>query len=225
MWKVFAVPALVVVCMFAGLVGAWFMVQINEAETVEADSRRADKGIRIAMLNLEDAARRSPLFQQLRGKWEAAQQELQAQREEIQIAYRRAQRELQRARLEGGSEDAIMALEVEMQAQEQTLKAINEHHETYLQALLTKYQTDVLREVISQVETYVRLEGYDIVLQDYTVESGGDGFFGGAYAQTMINKPVLHAPGVRRNTNAYVTDITDAVVQRMGGMAETPSTD
>jgi Skp family chaperone for outer membrane proteins len=218
--KLIWIPMIALMCCLAGVAGAWATrAWTQPTMPVEAQSDRASEGIRIALLNLEEAARRSPKFAEHQRSWDRARAELQQQRDEKRAALQRTQRELQRARLEGASEDSLTFLEVELKATQETLKLMAERQEMYLAALLTKYQSEVLREVMAMVETYTQRQGYDIVLQDYTVETGGEGFFaGGGYAQTMINKPVLYAPGIRRNRNAYVTDITDAIVQQMGGM-------
>ena len=92
--------------------------------------------------------------------------------------------------------------------------AAREEQAGYLQALLNQYQKDVLQKVIEELEKFVKLEGYDIVLQDYTLEAAEAGFFkDNVYAQTLMSKPVLHVPG--GVNNSYVTDITQTIIDRI----------
>jgi hypothetical protein len=66
------------------------------------------------------------------------------------------------------------------------------------------------------METVAKNHGYDIVLQDYTLDETSAGqFFDGSFAQTLLNKPVLYVPDLENNKNLYVTDITAEVIKKL----------
>jgi hypothetical protein len=75
----------------------------------------------------------------------------------------------------------------------------------------------VLKKVKGVVEDVATVNKFHIVFQDYDEpsSSGSSDFFGGTYAQTLLNKPVFFAPGVDRNNNVYVQDITETVIAKL----------
>ena len=214
--KPFLIAALVLVACAAGFAGSMIHEATNVAEDVHAAPPRATQPIRIALVNLEEASKQSKKFKTLKNDWDNAQGELKKQADKYEQTYREEAGEVQRLRLAGGDEDEIMTKRVELQALEQTMKAADEEGKKYLSALLQQYQKDVLVVVMAAIEEYCKLEGYDIVLQDYSVEGDDADFFsGGAYAQSIMSKPVLAAPGMKANTNSYVIDITQAIINKV----------
>jgi hypothetical protein len=178
---------------------------------VYAQPVRAKEGIRIALFNLEKAARNSAEFKERKVLWDEAQKALKEQNERMERDYKAKVAEIQRANL-ANPDDNLLSLRVEAQAIEQALKAAKEEQQDYLGALLAQYQKEVLIVVMEKLEKYVKLQGYDIVLQDYEDASAEADFFSGAaYAQSLMSKPVLYAPGLDLKNNPYVTDITDAI--------------
>lgn len=213
----FTVVAIVVFALAAGFVGSVMHDAFKEdAEAVNAAKPRAKEGgIRVALLNLEEASRQSKTFKALKIDWENAQNELKASNQRMKEAYDKKRAEVNQVRL-SGDDEKLLDLRVELQSIEEAVKAAQEEQKNYLGALLNQYQTDVLREVIKAVEDYAAIEGYDIVIQDYTVNGDDADFFsGGAYAQTMMGKSVIAAPGMVANKNAYVTDITQAIIDKL----------
>ncbi|MCB9932143.1 MAG: OmpH family outer membrane protein [Planctomycetes bacterium] len=205
--------ALVLLACAAGFAGGLIRDSLKETEpvdTVSAAPPRAKSGaIRIAVINLEEASRQSRRFNELKGLWDAAQNELKAQDEKMEDEYNRKLAELRRARDEGERTD----LRVELQSIQEARKASKDEQQKYLASLLAQYQKDVLKMVMGELEGFVKREGYDIVLQDYEVDTANSDFFsGGAYAQTLMSKPVLYAPGIKDKKNEYVVDITQAII-------------
>lgn len=196
--------------------------------TVQAAPDPAPKAkpqvMRVALANLEAISRNSPKFKALKREWDVAQAEMKQQYNEWQEDYDSTYQQLQRAKLKNDQE-LVMELRVHLQATDQTMKACEEEGKKYLSALLSQFQTEVLREVMLNLERYVRQKGFDIVLQDYTLELTDEDFFGaGEYAQTMMSKPVLSAPGALDGKNLFVTDITQELITAMqkGGVPEDP---
>lgn len=211
--KRFAFAALILLACAAGFAGSLIhdsLKTTEPAETVHAAPERAKAGaVRIAVINLEQASRESRKFKELKILWEAAQEELKKQNQKMEQDYNAKLAELRRA----GTEDEKMALRVELKSFQEAQKVSQEEQQKYLGALLAQYQTDVLRHVMEEMDKFVRKEGYDIVLQDYDVEAADADFFsGGAYAQSLMSKPVLLTPGTKDKKNAYVVDITQEII-------------
>ncbi|MBZ0137397.1 MAG: hypothetical protein K8I27_13605 [Planctomycetes bacterium] len=213
-FKLLGIAALVLVAVTAGYAGS--LLNTIEPAPVEAAKPRATTAVRIAVINLEEASRQSKWFGALKIDWENAQDDIKRQNEKMKADYSTMRDEYQRARLRGDDPDDLLSKVAEIKAMEEAQKAAMEVQKGYLQALLNQYQKDVLKKVMDELVKFVQLEGYDIVLQDYTLETEEVGFFtGGVYSQTLMSKPVLHAPGLKANTNAYVTDITQAIIDRI----------
>lgn len=211
--KRFAFAALILLACAAGFAGSLIHDSLKTAEPTEAvhaAPERAKAGaVRIAVINLEQASRESRKFKELKILWEAAQEELKKQNQKMEQDYNAKLAELRRA----GTEDEKMALRVELKSFQEAQKVSQEEQQKYLGALLAQYQTDVLRHVMEEMDKFVRKEGYDIVLQDYDVEAADADFFsGGAYAQSLMSKPVLLTPGTKDKKNAYVVDITQEII-------------
>jgi hypothetical protein len=208
--KRFYVIALVLVACGAGCVGGEIRDALTPARAY-AQPVRAEAGIRIALFNLEKAARRSNLFKARKLEWDDAQAALKEQNDKMERDYKAKIAEIKRANM-ANPDDNLLILRVEAQAIEQALKAAKEEQQQYLGALLAQYQKEVLIDVMEKLDKYVRLQGYDIVLQDYEdADADADFFSGAAYAQSLMSKPVLLAPGIDLKKNPYVTDITDAI--------------
>lgn len=213
--KALGVTALLVAALAAGFAGSLIQSRAAEPEPVEAQANN-DRGVRIALVNLEECARNSAKFADLKDEWEESQKYATKTVEEIENSAREKADELRNARRQDSSQDSILALEVELKTLQEKLEVAKEQHKDYLGTLLNQYQRDVLEEVVNAVERHVKLKGYDIVLQDYTVESSDAAFFeGSAYAQAVLSTPVVYAPGIEDNSNAYVTDITKAVEREL----------
>ncbi|MBK8207718.1 MAG: hypothetical protein IPK87_13160 [Planctomycetes bacterium] len=211
--KVIVFAVLLASAVGAGFGGA-FLFQQSQPQPVSAQVARADGGIRIALINLEEASRQSKKFRELKSNWDEVQRELEVERTKAETAYRNKAMEVQRARLENRGQEEITPLQVEQQTLKEVLDIMKKQQEVYLSSLLAQYQKAVLVEVMVVIENFAKLQKYDVVVQDYTVDAGDSDFFaGGAYAQTLINKPVLFAPGTVNNNNPYVTDITKAIIQ------------
>lgn len=210
--KLLCFAALLSLAAGAGYLGSLF--NNPGTEVVQAAPDRQPKSIRIATINLEEASRQSKWFKALKNDWERAQEDIKQQSEKMKADYQAKVEEYQRARLRGDDPSLLISISVEIKALEEAQKAAREEQTAYLQALLNQYQKDVLLKVMDELERYVKLEGYDMVLQDYTLESEEAGFFqDNVYSQTLMSKPVLHVPGA--TANPYVTDITQPIIDRI----------
>lgn len=202
--------------LIAGAVGSYLMDQVKPEE-VEAQARpRADEAIRVAIVDLEQVCRQSRLFKERKIDWDHAQSEVASQNKKLEDDYRAAMERLMRAKLRGDGPDVTMPLQVEATALEEAHKAGIEEAKVYLRALLNEYQKEVLQYVMKELELFVNLSGFDVVLQDYSLEAEEAGFFeGGIYAQTLLSKSVLYYPEGANKPNHYITDITEVMIQRL----------
>lgn len=187
---------------------------------------QAKPGVKIALLNLEAVSRGSPRFRELKQKWDEIQRELAQERQRSEQAYASKTREVQVARREKRSEEELVPLEIEMQTLRDAVSELRKQQAQYIELLLAQYQADVLASVMMVVKEYADYHEYDLVLQDYTPDEPGDGFFGGAaFAHTVINKPVLYAPDGNRSGTKHVTDISADLQSWVAGNRPPPKKD
>jgi len=193
-------------------------VHFTQPEVVQAQKpERA--GTQIALVNLELLSRRSPLFAKDRDKWVKAKAQLDEHRKSLEDKYEELKAKVRRS---ADSEDLLM-LKVELQSYEESIKACRQQHQDYLAALLDQYQREVLADVMTNVKRYADQQGFDLVLQTYSLGSADPEFFsGGSYAQDLMSQAALYAPGAADGQNAHVVDITDTMIgfMRDGGVPE-----
>jgi Skp family chaperone for outer membrane proteins len=206
------VTAMLAAAMVAGMAGTMLLGALQQ-DTVQAQNG-APPQLKVAIVNIEMAARASRVFKEKEEHWKNAQEDLKRQREKIEADAR----EVRRNAREAETPERIQELEGMMKALEARMKDAQEKHEAYLSNLMAQYQDEVLQKVKGVVEELATLEGYHIVFQDYSVSATGDeGFFSGSYAQTLLNKPVFFVPGkqLEAKKNAYVADITSLVIDKV----------
>ncbi len=208
-WKIVALACVAVLAGYGGSLLSGLM----QPQVVSAQNERATRGIRIAVVNIEKAAKASAEFDRKQTQWKRAMEDLELERKNIEEEANSATAELRKARLDG-DQDKVLDIQARLETLEAKFKMSVEQHEEYLTGLMAKYQDDVLRKVEAEVAKVARLKGVDIVLQDYEVDSAPQGgfFSDGTYAQTLLNKPVFLVPGRIDNSNNYVTDITEQVI-------------
>src|SRR5688572_24713288 len=102
--KRFYLVALVLLACGAGFFGGEIRETLSP-EPVYAQPPRATAGIRIALFNLEKAARSSKLFSTRKGDWDKAQEALRLQNEKMQRDYKLKEEEAKRARLANPDDD------------------------------------------------------------------------------------------------------------------------
>lgn len=210
------VALILAVAMVAGVAGGVVSNLFSNVSVVEA--QRAQDGIRIAVLKLETAARESQMFKDKKENWETIQGQFVAENKRDQSALRQMQQEFnEEARREKVDQDDLAALQLEIKTMKEAIKVKREQQQQYLALLLESYQKEVLQVVIAEVKKYAKKEGYDVVLQDYELESSDDsGFLSrDEYLQTLMSKPVLYAPNLKNYKNKYVSDITESIIKRV----------
>jgi Skp family chaperone for outer membrane proteins len=188
-----------------------------QPQPVNAQKARAKEGVRIAVCDIERASKASTIFAQKKTAWDNAQKELERQRNQIEIEFSQKSRELQRKSVDPNAKQEELANEAAyLEVLKKKMEDSQREHEVYLTRMLTTYQNDVLKKVRGEMETVAKNHGYDIVLQDYTLDETSAGqFFDGSFAQTLLNKPVLYVPDLENNKNLYVTDITAEVIKKL----------
>ena len=214
--KRFGILALVAAACVAGFAGSLLNEHLKP-EAVEAQGfQRSPDGIRIALVNVQEAARKSKKFQVRKVDWERAQTELKAQNDKMRRDYEAKYLELNRARIAGEPEDVLLNLRIELQSIEEAMKAAEGQQKEYLMELLNQYQNEVLQNVMKEIKDYTDLQGYDIVLQDYSENPDDADFLSNdAYSQTIMSKPVIHTPLLDKKQNKFVKDITQVIIDRL----------
>jgi hypothetical protein len=206
-WVLSGLVAVAVAAGFCGsLVSGLFQPGPVEAQTPPP--------IKIALVNIEEAAKKSAIFQEKKDLWDAAQADLRKQRDAIEADIEDVKRQAQRT----DKPETLATLKAQMEALKGRQDEAIRSHEKYLGDLMAEYQDEVLKKVKGVVEDVATVNKFHIVFQDYEPSSkGSSDFFGGTYAQTLLNKPVFFAPGVtsERNTNVYVQDITATVIAKL----------
>lgn len=196
-------------CAMSAAFGAW----LGNDSVPEVAHAQSQAPIQIALLNLEKASRQSKTFKARKVEWEKTQAELKEESDKRRKELERNKAQL-RTYQNNGERGKALDVQVVIKALEETIKAADEQQRDYLGRLLQKYQKEVLDEVMKVAKDYVRKKGYSLVLQDYSVDDKDSGLFDdAAFAQNLLNKPVLIAPGMAQNKNPYVTDITDSIIK------------
>jgi Skp family chaperone for outer membrane proteins len=203
----------------AAVVGTLLVLGLASPQPVQAAPDK--KELHIALVNLERICRSTPKFKALKKNWDDTQSEFKEWNEELDRDYKLKFDEIKRIRV-ANPDDEMLGLRVELQAIEQALKAAREEQEQYLASLLAYHQKEVIEDVYTNLQRYVRQEGYNLVLQDYeNANENADFFSGAAYAQSMMSRPVLDAPWAL-DGDPHVTDITAVMIKfmRAGGVPE-----
>lgn len=202
--------ALVCAALAAGFAGSLAKDWLIDAKPVEAQVNP----LKVGLLDLETVCRKSKKFLALKVDWEKARAQEKGIAEQMKSEYDGKKAKLRQVRADSGEADILKA---ELAALEQNIDATQKVQKEYLSRLLEEYQKQVLDDVCAKAEAWCLTNGYHLVLQDYRAElSDSDMFTGSAYAERMLNKPVLFAPGVAGKNNAYVTDITEAILALVG---------
>lgn len=205
-WMLSGLVAVAVAAGFCGsLVSGLFQPGQVEAQTPPP--------IKIALVNIEKAAKESAIFKQKKDLWDAAQEDLKKQRDTIEDAIEDVKRQAQST----DKPETLATLKAQMEALKGRQDEAIRSHEKYLGDLMAQYQEEVLKKVKGVVEDVATVNKFHIVFQDYDEpsSSGSSDFFGGTYAQTLLSKPVFFAPAVDRNANVYVQDITATVIAKL----------
>ena len=208
----------------SGLAASLFTVLLLGAaqpEPVQA-APEATAPIRIAVVNLEEVSRSSRLYAHKMWQWKSVQDDVQKAADRDRGEYEAAIRRLNFALSKGEDKIEIQMCRIEVQAYEESLAALQTELAEYLQKLLDEYQREVLKDVLDNVRRYARQEGFQLVLQDYTLDESNAKFTENDYAETLMAKPVVDAPGMSSDANTHVTDITKIMIDHMrkGGVPE-----
>lgn len=198
-------------------------IKYAQPEVVQA-APQPRPGMQVATVNLEELARLSRSYAVRSKDWELIRNDLAEQNKRSHDKYLHYKHDLD-ALLDAGvslNDDRVLDLLVELQAREEAAKAAKTEQRQYLAALLDEYQKEVLEEVLAGVKRYARENGFDLVLQTYSISEAPDFFADGTFVQRLMSQTVLDAPGAEDLSNAHVTDITDKMISFMqnGGIPE-----
>lgn len=205
-----SVLLVVLAAMLAGFLGSLAKDALVTPAT--AQNGPAARPIKIGVLDLEAACRASRMFVDYRQEWTAARDGEKAKFDKLQ-----ADLNDKKNRLAANPSDAS-TLRPEIAAQEEHMKAARDLSREFLEELLQLYQQKVIEHVMGKARDWCTVNGFNMVLQDYkSTASEGEMFGGAMYAERMLNKPILLAPGMEGKQNPFVIDITDQIVQLVKG--------
>lgn len=206
--------AMILVALAAGFVGSFAKDVLFEPGVVDAQAGTTPP-LRIALLDLEEAARSSMKFKELKSEWELRQNELKKTNAAMQAEVEEKKAALRRAQSTNDTEE-MASLRVDLAALEENIKATREVQKRFLSDLLEHYQKGVIEHVLAVADEYCVKEGYHLVMQNYeTTSQEGELFAGANYSERILNKPVLFTPGTKSKKNPYVVDITAQIVAKV----------
>ncbi len=210
--------ALVILCAcVAGCIGAAAAMLLAGAAQ-PAHAQAGATTFKLAILNLQEAARNSNKFIECKLDFDKNQEWVNSERKKKKTELDVLNDRLREYRGQGKTEDAAIA-EVAIKAKEEEMQQADELYKRYLGQLRDKYMEDVLKVVFNQAKEYCKRHGYHMLLQDYTLDEAAaeEGLFSGrVYAETLMNKPVLFpefGKGDLPSPNPFITNITPEIIK------------
>ncbi|MBE7491514.1 MAG: OmpH family outer membrane protein [Planctomycetes bacterium] len=205
--------AVVLAALVAGFAGSFVQQSLLAPVPADAQGNPGAKPLKIALLDLERVARSSRKFKKLKDEWEARQNTLKEENRKMTEEFEEKKAALRRAQARSDASEEVATLRVELAAMEENIKTTREVQKRYLSELLENYQKEVLEDVLGRAQEYCIRQGYHLVLQNYdNPKKDDDMFTGSSFAERVMSKPVLFAPGTVDRSNPYVVDITDALL-------------
>ena len=204
-----------------GIVGSMFHRWGGEPEAVHAQNVPAEP-IKIALLNLQEVSRQSKVFRDLKTKWESFRDDIGKAGAEREAELKELMEKLDKEIKGDANPETVQQIRVDYLTKQKLHEEFSKSDEALLKRIHSKYRVNVLESVFAQAERYCVNHGYDLVLQEYPLkppkEDEDEFFAGAAWADALMFKPVLFAPGSDPNAaqnkrSRYVTDITAAIVQ------------
>jgi len=208
----------VALALLAGLSGGVLSSRFSDPQPVHA----ADRRIKIALLDLVKASRQSATYIKLKINFDEEMKRLKDAMETKKADLEKMNKDLEEKKRRNADAQDIQLKEVDIKGEQEKLKVMQEYYQKWLGDLSNGFQKDVLAEVYEKAKEYCTKNGYDLMIQDYEVDSTaskGDDELSGtrAWAETLKTKPVLFAsrsePDKPTAPNVFVQDITDEIIK------------
>ncbi|MCL4729364.1 MAG: OmpH family outer membrane protein [Planctomycetes bacterium] len=194
--------AVVLAALVAGFAGSFVQQSLLAPVPADAQGNPGAKPLKIALLDLERVARSSRKFKKLKDEWEARQNTLKEENRKMTEEFEEKKAALRRAQARSDASEEVATLRVELAAMEENIKTTREVQKRYLSELLENYQKEVLEDVLGRAQEYCIRQGYHLVLQNYdNPKKDDDMFTGSSFAERVMSKPVLFAPGTVDRSN------------------------
>lgn len=206
----------------AGIGGGIIGNRISTPEPVHAQAaaKRADRDVRIALVDLVKATRSAKLYTDRKLEFE---KQVSARKERMRLAgaeYEKLAAELEEMKRMSKDTTEIQRKELRVKAKQEEAKVIREFVQQWLEELSNDFQKEVLAIVHKTIADYAKRNGYDLVFQLYELEAGAgtkdDDAIAAtrAWADTLKNMPVLYSQTTLPSgaPNEYVKDITDDII-------------
>lgn len=218
---------LVALSLLAGIGGGFIGNKISTPEPVHAQAaaKRADRDVRIALVDLVKATRSAKMYTDRKLEFE---KQVSARKERMRLAaaeYEKLAAELEEMKRMSKDATEIQRKELRVKAKQEEAKVIREFVQQWLEELSNDFQKEVLAKVHDTIKDYAKRNGYDLVFQLYELEAGAgskdDDAIAAtrAWAETLKNMPVLYSQTTMPNgaPNEFVKDITDDIINLVKG--------
>ncbi|MCC6150647.1 MAG: OmpH family outer membrane protein [Planctomycetes bacterium] len=218
---------LVALSLLAGIGGGFIGNKISTPEPVHAQAaaKRADRDVRIALVDLVKATRSAKMYTDRKLEFE---KQVSARKERMRLAaaeYETLAAELEEMKRMSKDATEIQRKELRVKAKQEEAKVIREFVQQWLEELSNDFQKEVLAKVHDTIKDYAKRNGYDLVFQLYELEAGAgskdDDAIAAtrAWAETLKNMPVLYSQTTMPNgaPNEFVKDITDDIINLVKG--------
>lgn len=217
----------VALSLLAGIGGGIVGNKISTPEPVHAQAaaKRADRDVRIALVDLVKATRSAKMYTDRKLEFE---KQVSARKERMRLAgaeYEKLAAELEEMKRMSKDATEIQRKELRVKAKQEEAKVIREFVQQWLEELSNDFQKEVLAKVHDTIKDYAKRNGYDLVFQLYELEAGAgnkdDDAIAAtrAWAETLKNMPVLYSQTTMPNgaPNEFVKDITDDIINLVKG--------
>lgn len=220
--KRFHLVLFVALALVAGIGGGFIGNQISTPEPVHAQAavKRAERDIRIALVDLVKATRQAKIYTARKRDF---QDQVDARKARMKLAgdeYEKLGAELEEMKRLNKDPLEIQRKELRVKAKQEEAKVIRDFCQQWLEELSNDFQKEVLQKVYEVVKDHCKTQGYDMVFQLYELDASANNkdddqlAASRAWADTLKNMPVVFSQPVQKDgsPNPYVKDITDEII-------------
>ena len=220
--KRFHLVLFVALALVAGIGGGFIGNQISTPEPVHAQAavKRAERDIRIALVDLVKATRQAKIYTARKRDF---QDQVDARKARMKLAgdeYEKLGAELEEMKRLNKDPLEIQRKALRVKAKQEEAKVIRDFCQQWLEELSNDFQKEVLQKVYEVVKDHCKTQGYDMVFQLYELDASANNkdddqlAASRAWADTLKNMPVVFSQPVQKDgsPNPYVKDITDEII-------------
>jgi hypothetical protein len=202
----------------AGLIGGILGGGLSREQVVLAAPR--EQGIKVALLDLVKCSRASKKYTDLKLNFDDRVTTLKNKMEAKKAQMEKLEKELDQLKRRAADAEEIQKKEIEIKTLDEEVKVTKEYYDRMLVDLSNDFQKEVLEFVYVKAKEYCKTRGYDLMLQQYDLDTKTDDSLQAsrAWADTLKNMPVLFYAKDEPNKpdpNIYVQDITEEIIRQV----------